>query len=50
VPLVDLDVHPREVMQVLRHAQIAVTMEIYVQASSRATRPALKRLGDSLGG
>jgi integrase len=48
--LVDLDVHPREVMQILRHAQIAVTMEIYAQASSRATRAALKRLGDSLHG
>jgi integrase len=48
--LVDLDVHPREVMQILRHAQIAVTMEIYAQASSRATRAALKRLGDSLNG
>lgn len=30
--LVDLDVHPREVMQILRHAQIAVTMEIYAQS------------------
>ncbi|HET9256766.1 MAG TPA: site-specific integrase [Pseudonocardiaceae bacterium] len=48
--LVDLDVHPRQVMQILRHAQIAVTMEIYAQASSKATRSALKRLGDSLGG
>jgi integrase len=48
--LVDLDVHPREVMQILRHAQISVTMEVYAQASSRATRAALKRLGDSLDG
>lgn len=48
--LVDLDVHPREVMQILRHAQIAVTMEIYAQASSKATRAALKQLGDSLSG
>ena len=48
--LVDLDVHPREVMRILRHAQIAVTMEIYAQASSKATRAALKRLGDSLHG
>jgi hypothetical protein len=35
--LVDLDVHPREVMRILRHVQIAVTMEIYAQASSKAT-------------
>ena len=48
--LVDLDIHPREVMRILRHAQIAVTMEIYTQASSKATRAALKRLGDSLDG
>jgi integrase len=48
--LVDLDVHPREVMRILRHAQIAVTMEIYAQASSKATHAALKRLGDSLDG
>lgn len=35
--LVDLDVHPRVIMQVLRHGEIAVTMEIYSQASSHAT-------------
>ncbi|HEY2984616.1 MAG TPA: site-specific integrase, partial [Jatrophihabitantaceae bacterium] len=46
--LADLDVHPRVAMQILRHAQIAVTMEIYTEASSPATRAALKRLGDSL--
>ena len=47
--LVDLDVHPRVVMQILRHAQFAITMEVYTQVSSAQTRPALKRLGDSLG-
>lgn len=47
-PLVDLDVLPRVIMQVLRHAEISVTMEIYSQASSDATRDALKRLGESL--
>ena len=46
--LVDLDVHPRIVMQILRHAQFDVTMEIYASASSAATREALKRLGASL--
>lgn len=40
--LVDLEVHPRIVMQILRHAQFAVTVEIYAQASSPAT------LGESL--
>lgn len=48
--LVDLDVHPRVIMQILRHAQFAVTMEIYARASSAATREALKRLGESLDG
>jgi len=42
--LVDLDVHPRVIMQILRHADFNVTMEIYSQASTRATRDALKRL------
>ena len=48
--LADLDVHPRVAMAILRHAQFSITMEIYTQASSKATRDALKRLGDSLDG
>jgi integrase len=48
--LVDLDVHPRIIMKILRHADLSVTMEIYSQASSAATRKALKRLGKSLDG
>ncbi len=48
--LVGLDVQPREVMQILRHAQIVVTMEICAQAPSRATRVGLNQLGDSLDG
>ncbi len=47
--LVDLDVHPRVIMSILRHAQISVTMKVYAQAPSAQTREALKRLGDSLG-
>jgi integrase len=46
--LVDLDVHPRVIMRILRHAQFSMTMEIYSQASSAKTRDALKRLGESL--
>lgn len=46
--LVDLDVHPRVIMQILRHAQISVTMEIYSQAPSEQTRQALHRLSESL--
>jgi integrase len=48
--LADLDVHPRVAMQILRHAQFSITMEIYTQVSSEKTRDALKRLGDSLDG
>jgi hypothetical protein len=35
-------------MQILRHAQISVTMEIYSQALSRQNREALRRLSESL--
>jgi integrase len=48
--LADLDVHPRVAMQILRHAQFSITMEIYTQVSSEATRSALRRLGESLEG
>jgi integrase len=48
--LADLDVHPRVAMAILRHARFSITMEIYTQVSSKATREALKRLGDSLDG
>ena len=47
--LADLDVHPRVAMEILRHADFAVTMEIYTRVSSQQTRDALKRLGESLG-
>jgi len=47
--LADLDVHPRVAMRILRHAQFAITMEIYTEVSSQATRDALKRLGEALG-
>ncbi len=33
-------------MQVRRHAQISITMEIYTQVPDKATRAALKRLSD----
>jgi integrase len=46
--LVDLDVRPRVIMRILRHADQAVTMEIYANASSTARGEALRRLGESL--
>ena len=47
---VDLDVHPRVTMEVLGHTDFDLTMEIYAQVSSQATRDALKRMGESLDG
>jgi integrase len=46
--LVTMDVHPRVAMQILRHSQISVTMNVYSEVSSDATRKALKRLGKRL--
>ncbi len=46
--LAALDVHPRVAMRILRHSKIAVTMEIYTEAPSDATRDALRKLGDWL--
>ena len=47
--LATLDVHPRVAMQILRHSKIAVTMEIYTEIPSAATRDALVKLGQWLG-
>jgi integrase len=46
--LATLDVHPRVAMQILRHSKIAVTMEIYTEVPSTATRDALMKLGQWL--
>ena len=46
--LVALDVHPRVAMQILRHSQIAMTMNVYSEVSSSETREALRRLGAHL--
>jgi integrase len=48
--LAALDVHPRVAMRILRHAKIAMTMEVYTQVPDKITRAALKKLGDSLDG
>jgi integrase len=47
--LAALDVHPRVAMQILRHAQIDVTMNVYTEVSDAKTLQALKRLGRQLG-
>jgi integrase len=46
--LVELDVHPRVAMQILRHSQISMTMDIYSQVASASTRKALTKLGSRL--
>jgi integrase len=46
--LAALVVHPRVAMRILRHSKIAVTMEIYTEAPSDATRDALRKLSDWL--
>ena len=43
--LAALDVRPRVTRQILRHSKIAVTMEIYTEVRSAATRDALRKLG-----
>ncbi|MGW4030937.1 site-specific integrase [Streptomyces sp. NPDC004838] len=48
--LAALDVHPRIAMQILRHSEIAVTMEVYTHVPSAATRKALRKLGKALDG
>ncbi|WP_278190680.1 site-specific integrase [Streptomyces spinosisporus] len=48
--LAALDVHPRIAMQILRHSEIAVTMEVYTHVPSAETRKALRKLGNALGG
>jgi hypothetical protein len=35
-------------MQILRHSKIALTMEIYTEVPSPATRAALRKLGQCL--
>ncbi|MFI6228309.1 hypothetical protein ACIBCR_13450 [Micromonospora echinospora] len=45
-PLVALDVYPQVTIQILRHSQFAVTMNIYSEATPAATQTALKRLGE----
>ena len=46
--LVELGVHHRVAMQILRHSRISITMDIYSQVAAASTREALGRLGTSL--
>jgi integrase len=49
-PLVALKVHPKVGQRILRHSQIAMTMEVYAEASDAQVRDALGKLSDAMGG
>ena len=44
--LITLGVHPRVVMEILRHTQIATTMNLYAHALPDINRNAVNALGD----
>ncbi len=48
--LVALGVHPKVAQRILRHSQIAITMEVYAEASDEEVRAALGKLSDAMGG
>lgn len=48
--LVALKVHPKIAQRILRHSQIAMTMEVYAAASDEEVRAALGELSDAMGG
>jgi integrase len=48
--LVALKVHPKVGQRILRHSQIAMTMEVYAEASEEEVRAALGKLSEAMGG
>ncbi|MFJ4785879.1 tyrosine recombinase XerC [Streptomyces sp. NPDC088794] len=48
--LVALKVHPKVAQRILRHSQIAMTMEVYAEASEEQVRSALGKLSAAMGG
>ncbi|CAL9508286.1 Tyrosine recombinase XerC [Streptomyces sp. enrichment culture] len=48
--LVALKVHPKVAQRILRHSQIAMTMEVYAEASEEEVRSAIGKLSDVMGG
>ena len=48
--LVALKVHPKVAQRILRHSQIAMTMEVYAEASEEEVRAAIGQLSDAMGG
>ncbi|CAG7650878.1 hypothetical protein SBRY_50468 [Actinacidiphila bryophytorum] len=47
--LVALTVHPKVAQRILRHSQIAMTMEVYAEASEEEVRTALRQLSEAMG-
>jgi integrase len=47
--LVALKVHPKVAQRILRHSQIAMTMEVYAEASEEEVRTALRQLSEAMG-
>ncbi|MFJ8310109.1 MULTISPECIES: tyrosine-type recombinase/integrase [unclassified Streptomyces] len=47
--LVALKVHPKVAQRILRHSQIAMTMEVYAEASEADIRKALRKLSAAMG-
>jgi integrase len=48
--LVALKVHPKIAQRILRHSQIAMTMEVYAEASEEEVRAAIGKLSAAMGG
>ncbi|MET8645982.1 site-specific integrase [Streptomyces sp. NPDC004074] len=48
--LVALKVHPKVAQRILRHSQIAMTMEVYAEASEEEVRAAIGKLSDAMDG
>ncbi|MFC9811676.1 hypothetical protein ACFVJM_06340 [Streptomyces virginiae] len=48
--LVVLKVHPKAARRILRHSQIAMTMEVYSAAGDEDVRAALDQLSAAMGG
>ncbi|MGW0754388.1 site-specific integrase, partial [Streptomyces sp. NPDC002587] len=48
--LVALKVHPKVAQRILRHSQIAMTMEVYAEASEEEVRDAIGKLSEAMGG
>jgi integrase len=46
--LVALEVHPKVAQRILRHSQIAMTMEVYAEAGEEQVRDALRQLSEAM--